>query len=47
MRRNTEQLEQFTPEQKMLFEEICKMVDELGIDYEVLTEERDQGARYR
>lgn len=47
MRRNTEQLEQFTPEQKMLFEEICKMVDELGIDYEVLTEERDQGALYR
>lgn len=47
MRRNTEQLEQLTPEQKQLFEEICKMVDELGIDYEVLTEERDQGPRYR
>lgn len=47
MRRNTEQLEQFTPEQKKLFEEICTMVDELGIDYEVLTEERDQGQRYR
>ncbi|MBQ9096594.1 MAG: hypothetical protein IJY53_09690 [Akkermansia sp.] len=47
MRRNTEQLDQLTPEQKKLFEEICKMVDELGIDYEVLTEERDQGQRYR
>lgn len=45
--RNTEQLKQFTPEQKKLFEEIRTIVDELGIDYEVLTEERDQGPRYR
>lgn len=45
--RNTEALTTLPPDQKTLFDEIRKIVDDLGIDYNVLTEERDKHLHFR
>lgn len=42
MRQDTELLQALTPQQAAEFADICKMTDELGIDYDVITEERDR-----
>ena len=42
MRQDAELLQALTPQQAAEFADICKMTDELGIDYDVITEERDR-----
>ena len=42
MRQDAALLQSLTPQQTAEFADICKMADELGIDYDVITEERDR-----